>query len=396
MTPLIAPVEGRAFRKKRNLLLAYASELGAPVLRAAAALRSRGDVTNPRSWRRGLILGHTHLGDVLYRTCSLDALRHGLPGCEWTYATSPESAGILANNPAVSEVLPVIRGENSWNLADGGYHELASRQFDVVLCTNTVRHHPDIALATALGIPNRVAFCGRGFTGLINHPVPFAFPQVYPAYFRSMVNRLTDEADTSLLQPRLYPAAGDRDLAAGLFRRLRGDGGEPVVACALRTRQASGNWPASVMLEVLRAAREQRSFHVVFCGVGADRSALTELASQFPFPSSVSAGDAGVLGFAAFLEKCAVLFTLDSGPRHIGNAVGIPVLFARNLAHSMVEAGTYCDTETDIAPAVEYLDDATTAAVARSQSIGALAAVLLEAISASDRRVSFPRSTAQG
>ncbi|MEO5590307.1 MAG: glycosyltransferase family 9 protein, partial [Gemmatimonadaceae bacterium] len=211
--------------------------------------------------------------------------------------------------------------------------------------------------------------------------------------FRTMVNELTSEPASSSLQPRVYPAESDRELAARLFARLGGDGTEPVVACALRTRQASGNWPVHVMLEVLRAAREQRSFHVVFCGGPADRSALADLALQFPYASSVSAGDAGVLGFAAFLEKCAALFTLDSGPRHIGNAVGVPVVFARNLAHSMVEAGAYCETETDIAPAVEYLDNTETAGVARNQSVGALAAVLLGAISASDRPASFLRST---
>jgi hypothetical protein len=51
------------------------------------------------------------------------------------------------------------------------------------------------------------------------------------------------------------------------------------------------------------------------------------------------------------------LIALDSGPRHLGNAAGIPVLFARNLSHSKIEAGQYCSTEIDLAPDVEYLSD---------------------------------------
>ena len=41
----------------------------------------------------------------------------------------------------------------------------------------------------------------------------------------------------------------------------------------------------------------------------------------------------------------------------MGNAMGIPVFFARNLSHSKVEAGAYCPTETDLSPDAEYLSD---------------------------------------
>lgn len=361
-------------------MLAYGSEALAPVLRVASRALSRGSRTEPREWRRGLILGHTHIGDVLYRTCSLEALREGLPGCEWTYATSHESDGILANNPYLAESLPLIRGENSWNLERGGFDELASRRFDAVLCTNTLRHHPDIALACALRIPNRVAFTGKGFSGAINHQVPLGFPDSYAGYFRSMVAHVTRRPGDWPLRPRVYPTAADEARAMLLRDAFGLSASRPVVACSLRTRQAQGNWPEEILVALLKAARQQLEFDVVLTGSAADAGALKSLAGTLPFPAHVLAGEAKLLEFAAFLSHCTVLLALDSGPRHIGNAVGIPVLFARNLSHSKAEAGAYCAGEIDLAPDAEYLSAAETEAVARRQSVGKLANTLLETL----------------
>jgi ADP-heptose:LPS heptosyltransferase len=331
-----------------------------------------------------LILGHTHIGDVLYRTCSLPALREYLPGCEWTYLTSTASAEILSGNPHVKEVLTSIKGENSWNLEDGAFADLKSREFDVVLCSNTLRHYPDLALAVALGIPNRVAFSGKGFSGLITHPVPLPFPAPYASYFRAMVADIVGRSPDWRLRPRVYPSEASLSNAYELWNRFA-LGAKPVVACSLTTRQARGNWPVEVMTAVLQQARARTDFDVVLCGTSSDSAALQSLGETLPFDVRILAGQASLPEFAAFLRKCAALLTLDSGPRHIGNAVGIPVLFARNLSHSMVEAGPYCDTEIDLAPPVEFLDDGEVERVARAQPAGMLADKLVATLSASKR-----------
>src|SRR5215212_6812299 len=142
MSKQIGSIEPRAFRKKRNLSLAYASELARPLLSRASSLFARGRPTQPEEWRNGLIISHTHIGDVLYRTCSLEQLSRGLPECRWTYLTSAESAPILENNPNIVEVSAFVDGENSWDISRKHFRDLKEREFDVVLCTNTLRHYP--------------------------------------------------------------------------------------------------------------------------------------------------------------------------------------------------------------------------------------------------------------
>jgi hypothetical protein len=62
------------FRKRHNLLLGRASEAARPLLKLIGSASSRGQVTPPQGWRRGLMIGHNHMGDVLYRTGSLPIL----------------------------------------------------------------------------------------------------------------------------------------------------------------------------------------------------------------------------------------------------------------------------------------------------------------------------------
>lgn len=377
MSPRLAAVEPRAFSKRRNLWLAHASEIASPLLRLAARSRAKRPPSPRHEWRRGLILGHTHIGDVLYRTCSLPALREHLPNCEWYYATTAGAAEVLKGNPHVREILPVINGEDSWDLVDGGFDQLASRDFDVALCTNTLRHYPDLLLASFLGIPNRVGFSGKGFSGLMTQAVTMNFPESYASYFRAMVAAVLGRPADWELRPRLYPSEGAEAGAARIWSELGLSSARAVVACSLTTRQARGNWPAEVLLAILENARRQQEFDIVFSGGTGDVAYLNALAHNFPFDVRVLAGRADLLTFAAFLSRCSALLTLDSGPRHIGNAMRIPVVFARNLSHSRVEAGAYCAGETDLAPRVEHLSSAEADTVARSQPVPLLATTLL-------------------
>lgn len=372
-------VNDAAFRTRTKRWLAHTSEFVAPLLRTGAAIASRGAPSETPAWRNGLILGHNHIGDVVYRTCSLEQLAEALPECQWSYLTSAESAELLEGNPGIREVMPWSAGENAWDLKQGKFAELKQRQFDVVLCTNTLRHYPDLALSVALGIPNRVGYTYKGLSALITRGAPINFPSPYPAYFRAMVADVAGRAPSWPLRPRIYPDNVSVAAASKAWNEIGLQQGH-VVACSLTTRQASGNWPISHLLAALEQARAQMEFGVVLTGGASDASELADAAKQLTFPVHVLAGGLGLRGFASFLTRCSALLTLDSGPRHIGNAAGIPVLFARNLSHSMVEAGKYCDTEIDLAPPVEYLSDSETKKVVAGLSPAKTASRLVETL----------------
>ena len=374
------------FRKPHNRLLGQAAEAAAPLLRAGTRIAARRAPGPPKTWKRGLILAHNHMGDVLYRTCSLPALREGLPDCKWSFLTSPASSEVLEGNPFIDEVLPWNIGENSWTLSPGSFRKLRERDFDVALCTNSLRYYPDLFLASGLGIPNRVAFTHKGLSGLVTHQVPIEFPSPYAGYFRSIVSAVTSLNPDWPLQPAVF-SDDQVDVAANEAWREAGlHNGLPVLGCSITTRQRAGNFPVSVLLEIIREARKLCQFRIAFFGATGDASFLNGIATEFGDEAAVLAGRLSIREFSVCLSKCRALLTLDSGPRHLGNAARIPVFFARNMSHSKIEAGAYCSTETDIAPDGEYMSDDQIAAASRSVSPSGVAARLVVAMGDGERQ----------
>lgn len=369
-----------AFRQKRNLALGIASEIVAPLLRPIASSLSKGKVTEPSEWRKGLIIAHNHIGDVLYRTPSLQALRDGLPQCEWSFLTTPSSAEILKGNPNVSEIIPWSRGEHSWDLDAAHRKELAARNFDVALCTNTLRHYPDLVMATRLGIPNRVGFAHKGLSSLITRPVAINFPSPFAAYFQALVADVIGRPPEWSLTPEIFLDEVASSEAQRVIGALGLTGERPVIATCLTTRQPHGNWPAEFMADALTEARNAKDMDIVLCGTAGDRERLGAIGARLGGRVYVAAGDLSLRGFGAFLRECTALFTLDSGPRHLGNAVGTKVLFARNMSHSQVEAGKYCATEIDIAPDGEYLSDTQIQRLATATPVSGFAKRLIETV----------------
>lgn len=376
-------VSRAAFRYRRNYALALAAEGVAPVLRAAARVLSRGPSTDPASWRRGLILGHSHVGDVLYRTCSLEQLKAGLPNCSWDYLTSRPSEPILRDNPALTAVLPFTVGDDSSHVTRESFEQLRRARYDVVLCTNTVRHLPDFVRALLLGIPNRVGFGDKGYSGLLTLPVATEYPQPLAGYFRTLVGAVLGKAPDWPLRPRVFPSATDRERADACRRRLHLDPSLPTIACTATTRQLVGAWPTSFFGDVLARLTRERAANIVLFGAASDAATLRDIGQALPVPVHVVAGELAWLEFAEVLRQCDALLTMDSGPRHLANAVGTPVAFARNLAFARVEAGAYCANEIDLAPAeAEGMTDREIQDLVRSTSVVERAAeVLLNLVS---------------
>ncbi|MEO6779280.1 MAG: glycosyltransferase family 9 protein, partial [Gemmatimonadaceae bacterium] len=319
-------VDRAQFRDAGRYRLALLSELGAPLLRAAARATSRGTPVPPEQWRTGVILGNGHIGDVLYRTCSLDLLRRGLPQCQWSYLTTPLGAALLERNPSIHNVLPWMLDRDPERIAPDRYAELKSRNFDVALCTENVQHHRALLLALRLGIPNRVAFTGKGLSGLTTFGVDLPRPLSRPAQFRYMVQRLTGLADTPPLRPHAFPSEADRIAASAEWSRLQLPTAALVIACSATTRQRIGDFPPTLFTAILRdALASAPEAYVLLAGSADDAGVLAAMARELGERTVVSAGVLSVLGYESLLGRCAAFIGADSGPRHLANAAGIPV-----------------------------------------------------------------------
>ncbi len=317
--------------------MARLSELTAPFLRAAARFSSRTPPTPPASWRRGILVGADHIGDVLYNTASLPVLAESFPRCEWHYVAAPPAAEILNNNPFIKSCVPTLDSLG---------------EVDIAICYNSGGYWRDLIEVTRRGIPNRVGYVHKGFSALVTHPVRINYPQPYPAYFRDLVGQLTGRAGNWSLGPRIYPSPRDSAKADAVWTEA--DLGEkPVVACFLTSRQAAGVWPAHKFAETVAHLEAFGLYQTVLCGTAEEAKLLEKLKVEFALRTVTLAGKLDLLSLGCFLRKCAVALCPDSGPRHLANAVQTPVVFVRNFAVGKIETGAYCDTEIDGATDLE-------------------------------------------
>lgn len=344
----LVPLPDRTpFRKRANWLIAVGVEMASPLLRAYGRLKT-GPSSPARQWRKALIIGDNHIGDVLYRSASLEHLKAGLPECELHYLTAPGSACVLEGNPALASVLPWQRSDSPLDLAPEHYAALKAMRFDAALCTNCIKYWPELLLALRLGIPNRAGYVYKGFSGWVTIPLPIRYPQPFAAYFRDYIAALTGRNPDWLPRPVIYTGKRDQDEADTLWEKLQLGRHPHVTASFMTSRQPAGVWSGSKFGETLRALRRKRDTHIVLCGAAADQTVLATVNKDFNLDADVVAGDLGIRALCCFLRRCSVVLTSDSGPRHIANAAGVPVVFVRNVWFNATEAGAYVDTETDL------------------------------------------------
>lgn len=231
----------------------------------------------------------------------------------------------------------------------------------------------------ALGVRNRVGFTFKGFSGLINHPVDTAFPAPYPAYFQNIVSSVTGTPPTWPLVPKIFSSSTDRQLADSAWKDLALDSGKRVIACSITTRQP-GAWPREHFLRALEIVSELAQVEIVLFGAANERAVLEEAIAACRVPCKLLAGNLNIRALAAFIGKCSAALVMDSGPRHIANAVSTPVVFGRNLIFSRVEAGRYCENEIDCGPGEEHVPPSDVAKVIKGVDPARTAGLVIEAL----------------
>ncbi len=305
--------------------------------RAAGALDRLGDLLlAPRPaavpWaavRRVAVLRLDHLGDVLFALPALRALRRALPAAQVDLFVGPwgrEAAGLgrAADRLHVFDA-PWFwrprRVEWPWKAIAGLAGELRRGDFDLGIdLRGDLRH--GLAL-WASGIPWRAGHTLTAGRFLLTHPVE-ARPGLHEV-----------EQNLSLLSglglpgggagpalPRVFPPSAAAAEAGRLWKEL--GLGVRVVAAQAASGAASKLWPEENWARLLDGL--PRGFQAVLLGSGPERPAMERLARRCRRRPALATGRLGLGGLAAFLKRCRLLVSLDSGPAHLAAAVGTPVL----------------------------------------------------------------------
>ncbi|WP_353861532.1 glycosyltransferase family 9 protein [Azospirillum formosense] len=290
------------------------------------------------SARRILVVKLDEAGDFVLATPFLRGLRVSAPQARIVLAVRPAVADLAATCPRVDAVVAPhpkpgggidLRGVTPGGAA--AFAEAFRAGFDLTLVP---RYDFDRHGATALAANSRA----RAVVGFSESVTPWkasgnaGFDRAYTHRLTPPPGRHEVEQNLALLRfaggvpdgdgVELCLTAEDRAEAA---RRLAVAAGERIIAVAPGAAAARREYPVERLAAVVAVVAIALGARVAVLGTELERAAADRIAAALPGRVTDLTGRTGLRVAAAVIERTVGLIAMDSGPAHLGAAVGVPV-----------------------------------------------------------------------
>ncbi len=318
--------------------------LSAQYLRHRAARRPPLPLASlPREQvRRVLLISSTALGDTLFSTPAIRALKECFPSWQLEVLGHRLFGTLLAHNPHVDR-LWTFPGRNRGLLSL--VWKLRPRHYELVIILHG--NDPEATmLAYLTGSPYII--------GSARSPLRCIYAATVEAtdlYEHAIERRLNFVrllgADTADKKMDLFLSPGE--LAEGEKLLTEHFGVAPEVLLALHPTGSDPYkwWPASSFIALGNYLHQAyQAALLIICG-RKDQAAAQAIAAQIAGPTLVTGSRYPLLTVAALLSKCRLLVANDSGPLHMALALGVPSIallgadHPRRIGPYQVDWGTY-------------------------------------------------------
>jgi heptosyltransferase-2 len=270
---------------------------------------------------RILVVDLAYIGDLLMSTPALACLRRAFPEARIEILVSPGSRAVIERNPDVNEVLTTDMKRGGVRAAGDEAGRIAERNYDLALCFH--RGHGTLMMLRKAGIRRRVGFTngGRGF--FLTGGIPFELWRHRAwNHLRLVEKSLGVEVDYSQ-RTRLDI---EPDAEKSVKRLLDGvDGGSGFVAINPNAAWATKRWLPERFAEVADKLAGSGLKPLLIGSPGEERVA-SQVKARMKTEALDFTGRTSLSELAALLKQCRLIVTNDSGPMHMAQALGVPVV----------------------------------------------------------------------
>lgn len=278
------------------------------------------------SRKRILIVAVNWLGDLVFMTPAIRAIRRAHPESHIACLVSPRGLDLLEGNPNLNEVIPLeeTRGLASFFRWRRIVRRLREGRFDTAYL-----FHRSLTRALwvwAAGIPRRVGYrtWKRGWllTGSTDPPAKDSVHKV--EWFLRILE--ADGIRRDGTRAEIGIRKEDEDAVQRLLLELGVGEGQRLVALHAGANWRLKRWPLGNFARLADALRDRCAARVIFIGGEGDRPLVEGILRRMQGPALVAAGRTTLRELGALLARARLLISNDSGPLHLGVAVGIPVI----------------------------------------------------------------------
>ena len=304
-----------------------------------------------------LILKFSALGDVVHTLPVAATLRKSLPDSHISWMVEERFQDILEGNPDIDEVIPLRTKvwRKNWNAKSLGdildtIKKLRQHKFDLVFDLHGLLKSGVIARLS--GAPTRVGFhrknCKEKLSTLFtNQKAPYMAGglHVVDMYLKLLQTSLSKVEITKLF-PLQVPDEADKNIEH-FFDQHPDLTARPVIAINPGAGFESKQWELDRFAKLAdRIAKELESNIMLTWGPG-EKFKVQQISAHMQQQNWI-APPTSILESIALYKRMALLVSCDSGPLHLGAALGIPTVSifgptdpVRNGAYGINHATVY-------------------------------------------------------
>jgi len=283
---------------------------------------------DPQGAQRALLINSTALGDLLFSTPAIRALKETYPDWHLDLLVNPAYAALAAHNPHLERLIPFPG--RSWRLW-GLMRELKRGQYDLVIILHG--NDPEATLlAWAAGSPHLIGSAASPLSFAYAARVARTDPFEHAIERRLNFVRLLG-ADTADKSMQLLLPPGEPERAAELLSRHFGKKPSLLVAFHPTGSGSYKWWPRESFAALGDYLHKAYGASFLIISGRRDRPEAEALAARLRGPSLVTGGRLPLPTVAALLSHGRLLVANDSGPLHLALALGVPSIALMGADH---------------------------------------------------------------
>ncbi len=268
-----------------------------------------------------LIISTTGIGDTIWGTPAIRALKESFPGINLSVLTSINGEEILNKNPFIDKILVFRKGTlNILSLLK----ELRNNHFDTAI----VFHATDriiwlMAYLTGAGKIVGSKRHSKGMDFVITHPVniPHNTHAIYARHL--LIKESGVESDSKKIE--LFVTDDERKRIDVFLKKIGINQNSFIIGFQPGAAKVYKRWPEENFVKLGKMLSEiKNNIRIIITGDSNEKELAEGISDKV---NGISfAGKLTLREIFAVIERCSLFITNDTGPMHIAVALGIPTI----------------------------------------------------------------------